>query len=189
MVKFIIQKLKFLALIGAAATLVACGGGNNTAPLRVSGNAVGNVTAANFATLAGSTFTFPNGLADLGTTAATTVTLGGTAAAPTATITSGGTSVVADVVFGSCRFTYRTPGFGKSTGFFFLYSLCSFTAQTNNQPIVASAQPIPTSLTLGSQSSSPTNVDMVVGAGGSLTVGGKPVSGVTVPPPVTGGGS
>ena len=189
MVKFIIQKLKFLALIGAAATLVACGGGNNTAPLRVSGNAVGNVTAANFAALAGSTFTFPNGLADLGTTAATTVTLGGTAAAPTATITSGGTSVVADVVFGSCKFTYRTAAFGKAGLFTFTYPVCTWTFQTNNLPIVQSAQPVPTGLTLNAILSSLLNVDMVVGTGGSLTVGGKPVPGVTVPPPVTGGGS
>lgn len=189
MVKFIIQKLKFLALIGAAATLVACGGGNNTAPLRVSGNAVGNVTAANFAALAGSTFTFPNGLADLGTTAATTVTLGGTAAAPTATITSGGTSVVADVVFGSCKFTFRTIAFGKGAGFTFTYPTCTYTFQTNNLPIVPSQQPVPTIWTLGTFATLPLNIDMVVGTGGSLIVGGKPVSGVTVPPPVTGGGS
>lgn len=188
MVKFIIQKLKFLALIGAAATLVACGGGNNTAPLRVSGNAVGNVTAANFAALAGSTFTFPNGLADLGTTAATTVTLGGTAAAPTATITSGGTSVVADVVFGSVRFIFRLAAFGKPSNFTFTYPISTWQFNTNLLPIVPSPQPVPTIWTLGSFASSPLNIDTVVGTGGSLTVGGKPATGVTVPA-VTGGGS
>lgn len=187
-----IQKLKFLALIGATAALVACGGGGSSAPAQTTnGNVTGNVSAANIAALQGSTFTFPNGLPDLGTTASTTVTFGGTATAPTATIASGGSSVVADVAFGSCTFTFRTIAFGRAGGFAFTYPICTFTFQTNLAPIAFNPQPILTTLKLGAFVSTASNINTVVLSGGQLTVNGNTVGGGVLTPVTgaTGGGS
>jgi hypothetical protein len=181
-----IQKLKLLALIGATAALVACGGGGSSAPAQaINGNVVGNVSAANFAALTGTTFTYPNGLPDLGTTTSTTVTLGGTAAAPTATITSGGTSVVANVVFGSCSFTFTSPGFGRIAGFSFTYNICSYTFNTNGLFESFTPTQIPALLTLNAFRSNLVNINTVIQPGGALTVNGNSVGGSTVVP-VTG---
>jgi hypothetical protein len=187
-----IQKLKFLALIGATAALVACGGGGSSgAAQTTNGNVTGNVSAANVAALQGSTFTFPNGLPDLGTTASTTVTFGGTAAAPTATIASGSTSVVADVAFGSCIFTFRTVAFGRSGGFTFTYPICTFNFRTNSLPVSFTPQLVPTTFTLNSFVSTPTNINTVILSGGQLTVNGNTVGGGVLTPVTgaTGGGS
>jgi hypothetical protein len=169
-----IQKLKLLALIGATAALVACGGGGSSAPAQaINGNLTGNVSAANIAALLGTTLTFPNGVSEFGTTTATTVAFGGTAAAPTATITNGGNTSTADVTYGSCIFTIKSASSNGSLARYLIVgnvitvNPCTLTFETNGK----TASPNPQTVTMTSQFG--TNSKVFIFGSFTLTADGR----------------
>lgn len=105
---------KFALVASATAALMACGGGSSTpdaykvatADLTVPvGTDNGPGTTAS---ISGSTFSFPAGVAALGTTAATTIKL--TAASPNSTFEAktGADTATGDFTYGSCIFTVKT---------------------------------------------------------------------------------
>lgn len=181
-----VQKLKFLALTGATAALVACGGGGGGTPQTINGNVTGNVAAGNVAALLGQTLTFPNGVPEFGTAAATTVAFGGTTAAPTATISSGGNTATANVSYGSCIFTVTSssiPGI-LVVGSKVTVNPCTLSFATNGKQVSFAEQAVPMTIVFGTRSSVVTR-NLVVNADGTVSFGGIVLGGLALTP-VTG---
>lgn len=95
-----------LVMAGGALALVGCGGGGAPDLVTTAANDVTvKVTPASIAAIADTTFTFPDGVEEFGTTAATTFAVGGTTASPTFSIASDGKTALGALAFGSCILT------------------------------------------------------------------------------------
>jgi hypothetical protein len=184
-----IHKLKFLALAGATAALVACGGGSGGIST-ISGNQTGNITAANISVLLGKTVTFASGVPAFGTTSSTTLTFGGTDAAPTATITAGSSTATADVSFGSCIFKVKTSSMSHiPAGSTVTVNPCTVTFQTNGLRSDPNPQPIAFRIDFPGGHASGTTVLILNSNGQLLTGAGISVAGIVLTTGATGGGS
>lgn len=176
----------------AAAMLVACGGGSDP----VDSVATSNTTlAANGTTASAVTavpFSFPAGVTELGTTAATTVTFTSSSATPAFSIASGGNTATGVTTFGSCIFTVSAStfpvGHRLALGSVVVVNPCNVNVGTAGVVANGVASTRSVALALGTAASNNTSVSVGVNAGGNLTLNGNSVGTVTLTY-VTGGSS
>ncbi len=174
----------------------ACHSSSTTAPLVATSNVNASLTAANIGALvpasgaSPSTFTFSNGFsgtnsakgnAAINLTGATAVTITGTAAAPTFTITSGGATLTGTLGFGSCDFTVVTltgslPGVTLPATL--VVTPCNLTLNTSGQP--SGTATVTGSLVLGSSTSVPEQFNVTISSNGTVLLGSVPVGTVTL---------
>ena len=183
-----------LAAAGAVAlALAACGGGSD-AP--VAQGVAANTTLAASATTLNSVpnvgFNFANGVADLGTTAPTTITFANNtanAAKPSFAISSGGDTATGETTFGSCHFTVTSSTFPAghplALGQTVTVNPCNLSVGTAGALANGVATSRTAALVLGAASSAGASVTVGVSASGGLTLNGNMVSTVTLTP-VTG---
>jgi hypothetical protein len=187
---------KFALGLTLAAVLAACGGGGGGAPAATvvaSTDSSSAISAADPATSAkivtavlDKTFTFPP-VPDFGTTAATTLVLSGTGAAPTFTIASGGDTATGTMGFGSCIFTVTQSDFvaphqlavGQPP---IVVDPCTLDAQTGGDTIGVTTD-TPVIFVLGTIESEEILLPVSVAADGTVTVAGQVVG--TVPTETT----
>jgi hypothetical protein len=104
-----------LTLSAAAVALVACGGTTSDPVLVATADASVTLNAQNGPTVGaafvGTSFGFANGVPAFGTSTPTTLAIGGTAAAQTATISAGNATATGDMSYGSCLFVIKTSNF------------------------------------------------------------------------------
>jgi hypothetical protein len=166
--------IKSLAVVAVAAGLVACGGGSRSAAPFYSSNSTVNATVAAYSGITG-TYTFPAGVTGFGTTTTTDVAFGGTPAAPTFTIGSGGLSASGVLSFGSCIFTVTASsyptGHPLALGQVVTINPCSITLQTSGQSYSTGAANIPVNLTLGTVNSNARTATFTVSPTGTIPVG------------------
>ncbi len=114
------NKISLAAMVlGGGMLLSACGGDGDTTSLQPATVAAADISAtidkttgpAAVDTVLNEAFTFASGVADLGTTASTTLTLSGSSAAPTFTLNSGGFEAKGDMSYGSCIFKINSSNF------------------------------------------------------------------------------
>jgi hypothetical protein len=157
----------------AAATLVACGGNDDTTFQRAPATTTLNASSTSTAGLAGVSLVAPSGIAALGTTASTTISIGGTAGAQTASISSGGNTATTRLSFGSCIFTVITSTFPSThplaAGKTITINPCQVTASTANATVGGPATNTTVSLVLGTTPVSGT-APVSVGTSGSITI-------------------
>lgn len=185
-----VSKLAFSLVF--AASLAACGGGDSAVPtVAVAATpttvAISPTTAtAATATLAAATtgYSFPTGVAALGTTAATTVTIAPVAAGattPTFTIATAGKSAKGVLTYGSCIFTITESNIPElPVGTVKTVTPCAATVNTTNAAANDASAARDTTFVLGGTTSNPTKVTVVVKADGSVVVGGVTVGKATV---------
>lgn len=194
-----VAKWSVLSLVAAAA-LVACGGGSTTAvPDKVAASDVSvPVTAATVAALiapTGSpaiTATFANGFsgvnaqgAEVSITGSTGVSFGGTAAAPTASITNGGKTVSAEVVFGSCSFKITSHEFDVSNpsfgfGAVFKVDPCSVGVATAGAVANGTTAPRTVTYTFGKSTATAPNQIISIATDGTVNMNGFKITTTTV---------
>lgn len=100
---------KFAVAAVSFAVLAGCGGSDDVAVEVATDLPPQNLTAASIEALSGPN-TFPSGVAEFGTTGATTVTIGA-GTAPTFEIASGGNTASGTMSFGSCIFNITSSSF------------------------------------------------------------------------------
>lgn len=123
---------------------MACKDDPTSPPLVAATNVSVNLTAATYAAVSGTSFVIPNGGGALSPALAgqtVTVAFAGTGSAPTATITTGSGTIVADVSFGSCRFTVRSFSGGSVIlpGDVLTVNPCSLTLNTAGKVVGAAS--------------------------------------------------
>lgn len=168
----------------AAAMLVACGGGSDP----VDSVATSNTTlAANGTTASAVTavpFSFPAGVTELGTTAATTVTFTSSSATPAFSIASGGNTATGVTTFGSCIFTVSAStfptGHALALGQIVTVNPCNLNVATAGAVANGVAQSRSIALLLGAAASANASATVGVNAGGNLTLNGNSVGTVTL---------
>lgn len=187
-------KWVFALSVTATSVLVACGGGGGLDVVStnvVATNAVVATTAATGAAVTagirGAALSFPNGVPALGTTAATTLTLG-SGATPAFTLVSGATTVEGITTFGSCIFTVTKSNdlTNYPIGKVITVTPCTVTANTAGLATTGNTQNVPTTLTLGQITSAAIPVATIIAPDGTISAGGVTFTVVT---PVTGAGS
>jgi hypothetical protein len=193
---------KFVFGLSLVAALVACGGGTDT--IVTTTLAAANATQvidtttgpAVVASVLGQTFTFP-AVTKLGTTAATTVALAGTAAAPTFAIGSAGSTASGALSFGSCKFTITASTFPAGHALaltvpntVITVNPCSFTATTSGKVADGTTKTVPVTMSFEGTTSSPINLPVSIAADGTVTLNGTTLTtkiGTSVFTGVTGG--
>lgn len=195
---------KFTLGLTMAATLAACGGGGGDtaappatvvaktdASSAISGDSPAAIAASAKIVTAvlDKTFTFP-AVPDLGTTAATTLVLSGTGAAPTFSIGSEGKTATGTLGFGSCIFTVTQSAFVAphplAVGEVVTVDPCTLDAQTGGDTIGVTTD-TPVIFVLGTTESAEITLPVSVAADGTVTVAGQVVG--TVPTQTATGGS
>jgi hypothetical protein len=186
-----VAKWSVLGLVAAAA-LVACGGGSSTPDKVAAANTTVAVNptsgAAATAVVSGKTFTFTNGVAAFGTTAATTVqvTSGAGTAPATFEIKSGTGVATGDYSFGSCIFTIKVSTIPSvAVGSKITVDPCSYSVPTAGRTANGVAVDVNQSWFLGT-SSAIIPVKMTLNPDGSVVLDGKTFGSVTLSN-VTGG--
>jgi hypothetical protein len=179
-----------ITLAVTAAFLVACGGDPAPAPTpAASTNTSANVTATTVAAVTGKAFSFPSGVAALGTTGATTLTVTD-AAVDTFAVSSPAGSYSGNLTYGSCIFQITTSTFAAPSPFAvgqtFTVATCSVSAATSGVAANGQSNNLPVTFNLGGTNSTAQNLAVVIAADGSVTIGGAPVGKVVVVTP-TGG--
>lgn len=188
-----------LAQFALGLTLAACGGSDTPAVVKVasvdttaaiSSTDIVKSTAVVTAVL-GKTFTFP-AVTDLGTTAATTLVLSGSGAAPGFTIGSGGLTATGTMGFGSCIFTITQSDFVAphklAVGEIVTVTPCALEVQTAGDTASGTATDTPTNFVLGTTPSADVVLSVAVAVDGTVTVGGQTVGTVSTTT-TTGAGS
>lgn len=183
------------AVIAAVVVPVACHKESTTAPqMQVATNTTLPASAAATTAVAGTPFSFAGGAGAISSSLTgqnLTVTFGGTAAAPTASMVftpaAGGTggSVIADVTFGSCIFRISAVSGSVGTlavGQTITVNPCNFNIGTAGVLANGVAASRSIALLLGAASSSNSTVTVSVNAGGQLTLNGQAVGTVTLVP-------
>lgn len=194
-----VKLAQFALGLTLAATLAACGGGNDSpaAAVVATGDSSSAISAADSATSAkivtavlDKTFTFP-AVPELGTAAATTLVLSGTGAAPTFTIGSEGKTATGTMGFGSCIFTVTASAFAAphplAVGEVVVVNPCTLDAQTGGDTTGVTTD-TPVVFVLGTTDSAEIILPVSVAADGTVTVAGQTVGTVPVTT-TTGGGS
>ncbi len=174
----------------AAATLVACGSGD-TVPVQVAAsNFSVNAGASTTAPLTGLTLTAPTGIPALGTSAATTMAITGTAGAQVATISEGALRAVTRLTFGSCIFTVTESNFpaNSALGLGKTVTVNPCTVDVPTTGLVADAGPSNRVITLnmGGRAISTPPIPVTVSNNGTVVVNGGSLGSITLRP-VTGG--
>lgn len=169
-----IKSMKLVLAVSAAAALVACGG---TDPVVVaSANVVAPATAATAAAIVGQTFSFPAGVTELGTTAATTLAVSGTASAQSATIVSAGQTATGPMTYGSCILTITSSSFAASSalglGKTLIINPCNINVATAGATANGAASSRNVTLALGTSTSSPEVLPVVLNSNGTVSAGG-----------------
>jgi hypothetical protein len=184
-----LQNYKPVTLAAAALVLaltpLACGDDDPAAPTEVAtADLVTPITAANAAALDGVTVQLSDGAAVAPQLAGlpTTVEFNTDGANPTVTITVNGQSVVADLDFGSCIFTFPTPFFGIPAGFVNVINPCTVRVGTNGQP-VNSTSTLSTFFVFGPFVFTGPQLPVTIDSNGVITLGGIVVG--TVPKTTT----
>jgi len=177
-----------------AMTLSACGGGGSEpAPVLVAPAAV-NLAAspATTAAVAATPFAFPAGVAELGTTAPTTIVFtapAGTTTTPAFSIASEGNTATGTTTFGSCIFAITSSTFPAGSrlarGNTVVVNPCNINVQTAGLQATGVGATRSVALALGSAVSSGSSITVQVNPGGQLTLNGASVGTVTLTP-VTG---
>jgi hypothetical protein len=192
-----VQFLKMAAAAAMVAALYGCGSSDSPPPAQqvalsdvsvaISPTTASAATAA--LTSAGATgFTFPNGVAALGTTASTVIKITGSGATPDFSVTSGSQTASGKMSYGSCIFTAsisNIPGF--PVGVPVTITPCTYVANTTGA-LSGSTVGVGSSLTLGSTRGNGPSITVTIGAGGVVTVGGVQVGTIATGSP-TGGAS
>lgn len=175
-----------------AAALVGCGGdggggGGGAEPTPVAVVPGATTLAASSTTTAAVTaipFTFPAGVPELGTTAATTITFTNTATTPAFTIASGGNTASGITTFGSCIFQVITSTFPAdhqlAAGKTKVIENCSIKVDTAGVHLDALAEDRTVQLLLGGSESTGERINIDVNPAGQLVVNGQVVGSVTI---------
>ena len=188
------------AVLCAAALAVSACKKTPTAPIKVAAtNTVAPVTKAVVAAIEATPFTFPNGggaLAPALTGQTITLTVTNTAAAtPTTTIAVPGVTgtngqpgrVVASTTFGSCIFLVTSSNIASiPVGSTITVPNCTLNVGTAGAPATGATVSVPSTMTLGTSTSSPVNLPVTVSPTGTVTVGTTTVGTTTT---VTGTGA
>lgn len=175
-----------------AVVLAGCGdgGGGEPAPVLVAPPEV-TIAAAPTTTAAVEDipFTFPAGVAELGTTGTTTIAFTDTSTTPAFSIASGGNTATGVTTFGSCIFVITAstfpPGSKLALGQTVVVNPCNVRVNTAGQQATGVAASRSVALQLGSAVSSGASVTVQVNPGGQLVLNGQSVGTVTLTP-VTG---
>lgn len=180
--------LRMALVITAAVVLSACGSSDGPAPTFVVASdttlpANGTIVQA----VSDTAFTFPGGVAALGTTGTTTVVLSGSAATPTFTISKFGEgTATGKLTFGSCIFAVTSSTFPAGHALALGQTVTVNPCNMNVGTAGAVANGVGTSrsiaLVLAAASSAGTSVTVSVNAGGQLTLNGNAVGTVTLTP-------
>lgn len=174
----------------AAAMLAACGGGSD--PVAVAANSTLATNATSASAVSSVPFSFPAGVAELGTTAATTVTFTSAGATPGFSVTSGGNTATGTTTFGSCIFNIAESSFPSThpmgKGKTVTVNPCNLSINTTGATANGVATSRSVALLLGAAASAGSSVTVAVNAGGALTLNGKTAGTVTLVLS-TGGGS
>ena len=174
-------------------TLSACGGGDEPPPVLVAPAAV-NLAASPATTtaVAATPFSFPSGVAELGTTAPTTIVFtapAGTTTTPAFSIASEGNTATGTTTFGSCIFAITASTFPAghrlALGNTVVVNPCNINVQTAGVQATGVSASRSVALALGSAVSAGSSVTVQVNPGGQLTLNGSSVGTVTLTP-VTG---
>jgi hypothetical protein len=179
---------KWAFSMAAAAVLVACGGSPTpavqvsaaTTTATISGATPTAVAAAQavVTSVLNQTFTYTT-VPAFGTTAATTVVLSGTGAAPIATIVSAGKTAKGVLSFGSCIFTITQSDFVApsplAVGTVTTVTPCALDVQTAGTITDGTSRSVNTDLVLGTVKSANVSMPVVVSPTGTVTIGGQTV--------------
>ncbi len=180
-----------ITLAITSAFLVACGSSDSTpAPTTPTPAATAattaNVNATTVAAITGKPFVFPAGVAALGTTAVTTLTITD-AAVDTFAVSAGADSYSGTLTYGSCTFLINTSTFTApspyAAGQTFTVPTCSVSAATSGVAANGQANNLPVTFNLGGVNSTAQALAVVIAPNGSVTIGGAPVGTVTVVTP------
>lgn len=203
------MKKLFLLIAGLASALAltACGGGGGGAgepaqaaasDAKVAVNPTSGATVTK--SLIGENFTFPSGVAEFGTTSATTVTFTPRSSAqpdasvpaenPAFNIASGGNTATGVVEFGSCKFkiqsTTFTSGPLSQVGNTVTVSPCEVALDIGGTPADGADRDRTIVLTFSVAKSDPVVVTVSISSTGEIVVNGIPGVGTVVVAPVTG---
>ena len=188
-----LNKISLAALaLGSSMLLSACGGGNDsplrpvstvTTPTTAGINGAGNGPTV-VSSVLNKDFSFDAGVPVFGITAPTKLTLSGTAAAPSFSLTAGADTATGVMSYGSCIFTIVTSTFpsssplavGKKTE----VSPCTLFVDTAGSTANAAATLTDVSFVLGATASSPVPLLVSISPTGVVTVGGVVIGTVTV---------
>jgi hypothetical protein len=188
-----LNKISLAALaLGGSMLLSACGGGNDsplrptstvTTPTTVGINGAGNGPTV-VSSVLNQNFSFDVGVSVLGTTAPTTLTLSGSATAPSFSLTSGADTATGVMTYGSCIFTIVASTFpagsplalGNKTE----VNPCTLSVATAGSTANGTATPTNVSFVLGATASNPVPLSVSISPTGVVTVGGVVVGSATV---------
>jgi hypothetical protein len=173
-----------LLAMAAAAVLSACGGGGDDGVLVASADVSVPVNATATGAVVNTPFTYPSGVSELGTSAATTVTFTNTATTPAFSISSGGSTATGVTTFGSCIFTVSASTFPAShplaAGKTVTVNPCNLNVAVKGVVANGVATTRSVALLLGAAASTGASVTVAVNAGGQLTLNGASVGTVTL---------
>lgn len=189
-----LNKISLAALaLGGSVLLSACGGGGNDSPLRptatvatpttASINGAGNGPAV-VSSVLNQGFSFDAGVPALGTTAPTTLTLSGSATAPTFSLTSGADTATGVMTYGSCIFTIVTSTFPAGSplalGQKREVTPCALSVATAGSTANGTVASTGVSFVLGATVSNPVPRLVSISPAGVVTVNGVVIDTVTV---------
>ncbi len=175
-----------LTLSAAAVALVACGGSDPAPVLAATADVSAPMTASVGGAFVGATLSFASGVTDFGTTGPTTLAIGGTTAAQTATISSGGQTASGDMGYGSCFFVIKTSNFNASSplaaGKTVVVNPCEMKITTagiiaNNGETLTKIQ-----MTMGTNVGVDGSVRVTITPDGVVKVGNSPFANITLTP-------
>lgn len=178
--------LGLIVAVGASALLYACGGDSNDQPLGVASNTTLSTNSTVAAAVVAVPFSFPTGVPDFGTTAATTLTFTSTSTAPAFSIASGGATATGTTSFGSCLFAVQASTFPAGSklavGQVITVNPCNVNVQTAGQQANGVGATRSVALVLGTAVASGQSITVSVNPGGQLTLNGTSVGQVTLVP-------
>lgn len=179
------------ALVSAFALTSCGGGGGGDDPVPVAqADAVVTLDSATGPAMAravvGELFAFQSGVAEFGTTGATSVTLTNTATTPNFTISENGMNASGVLEWGSCRFRIVTSTFVAphplTPGNVIVINNCQLRVNTAGQFANGQPQPRGATLRLNNALSALIQVTVIVHSNGTVTVNGQSAGSVTVAP-------
>lgn len=182
---------KLLFSVVTAVVVAGCGsGGDEPAPVLVAPATVALAAApTTVAAVEDIPFTFPSGVAELGTTGTTTVAFTDTSTTPAFSIASGGNTATGTTQFGSCIFVVTASTFPAGSrlalGNTVVVNPCNINVNTAGQQATGVSATRSVALLLGSAASAGASITVAVNPGGQLTLNGVSVGTVTLTP-VTG---
>ena len=171
-----------LSLVATAASLVACGGGGDSTPTPTvaASNVTAKVTPTTVGAVTNQSFAFNSGVAQFGTTSATTLAVGSTNGNPTFNVSSSQGTASGNLGFGSCIFTITSSTFPSTSalavGKVIEIDPCSITVDTAGLSVQAGATAVPVTFTLGTAVSAAQNFTVDILDNGTVVVNGDNVA-------------